>query len=108
MMSKGFTVFAAASRYLSASHNCHHGQQLEHHGVVMGGSYDHSFVPMECGADTAPCELSEGIQGFYVCRQSGTNSGDRSSTCIAPEKGLEGDMCGCCGDILCAASQPKN
>merc|ERR1712032_1568321 len=64
----------------------------------------------DCDVDTTPCKGCHETEGFFVCRAFGKGhkhhhemefgdlkEGKEVSMCITAEKGLEGDMCGCCG-----------
>jgi len=68
------------------------------------------FIEIDCGVDTTSCTLPNGNEGFFVCREMSSypfgfekeeeqDMGRETSLCSSTDRGVEGDKCGCCGDI---------
>jgi hypothetical protein len=73
------------------------------------------FLNMTCGASADEeqayaCNLPRGDQeGFFVCRHRLhpiTGENNTFPKCISPDRGMEGDECGCCGDNEDACPKP--
>jgi hypothetical protein len=71
------------------------------------------FLNLTCIEEPAQaysCDLPRGDEeGMFVCRtreHPGTGENNQFPMCIAPDRAIEGDECGCCGDDENACPKP--
>ena len=67
--------------------------------LVGHGMFDPSRIELNCTNSSDICTRSNGVNGVFICRSYGAPFSDQienRTRCIAPDRALKGDHCGCC------------